>query len=290
MTAARSRDRVLFVEHIRKGAGMLSTQRQTSTRRRGRLVERLGVAVGALALLGGTVPAGASVSGIYTGTGYDVSYPNCNSPLPSSASFAIIGVGGGRPFTANTCASDEWTAASKVTSITSRSLYFNTGYAGGYAKSINPTCVTDLGSAAVAWGSSRHEKSQEQQAWEIGCSEALYAQGVQPGRPSAWWADVETLNSWSANTTLNRYVIDGLSSGMSSAGVPFGYYSSPAMWGSITGSLTWAPPRPVPALSGVWVAGGACPSTTGSSQMAGGPTWLAQSGTSSAGVDLDKGC
>src|SRR6476659_8922094 len=42
-----------------------------------------------------------------TSRGYDVSYPQCGQPLPSSALFGIVGVNNGIVYTANPCASTE---------------------------------------------------------------------------------------------------------------------------------------------------------------------------------------
>lgn len=226
-------------------------------------------------------------------TGYDVSYPNCNSGTPSTTlSFAIIGLGGGRPFTLNSCASSEWDSALKL----NESLYFNTGYAGAYAKSIDSTCTgyitTDPTVSTLFSNMSRHQASQAEQAWEIGCSEALYAISKSPGAPTMWWADIETGNSWSTNVTLNQFAIDGLSYEMNTTTVGGGFYSSPAMWASITGPTVFTPS---PAPPAVWNAAGQCdPSTTTTSyNFAGVPTWLYQSGTvstSSGSVDQDFGC
>src|SRR5260221_2701800 len=36
-------------------------------------------------------------------TGYDVSYPQCSSILPSSPQFGVVGVNGGKPYSANSC-------------------------------------------------------------------------------------------------------------------------------------------------------------------------------------------
>ena len=58
----------------------------------------------------------------------------------AGASFAIIGVGGSRPFTSNSCASTEIAAAAAVTSITNIAYYFNTGYAGAYGRDTSSTC------------------------------------------------------------------------------------------------------------------------------------------------------
>lgn len=218
----------------------------------------VGAAVGVLA--GGSVPAWATTSDPYSSTpyGYDVSYPQCPgtsvpaAPNGENYSFAIVGVGGGRPFTSNSCAGAETLAATQF-GISNVALYFNTGYAGAYSRNITGACVTDAAADpyGVFTGLKGHALSADQEAWEIGCSEALYAQANAPAvTPTMWWADVETGNSWSTNTSLNDFTIDGLSYGMQAGGLLGGFYSYTSAWSKIAGSGF----TPTPAESGNWVA------------------------------------
>ena len=254
----------------------------------------IGGLVFTVALLGGVVPAGASTTNPYSSgsTGYDVAQPNCSETLPTSSGFAIVGLGGGRPFTTNTCLSKEWTWAEKHASKTpGPALYFNTGYAGAYGRDVTSTSCGKYAGPSLN-GQSRHDQSTYAKAWEIGCSEAAYAAGVasKAGEtPSMWWADIETGNSWSTNQTVNQYAVDGISYGMEqitrSSLVPWGVYSYPSAWDKIVGSgFTATPP-----FEGDWgpsVASLSC-STTG---FSGAPVWIVQGGTSSGGVDTDTGC
>lgn len=98
-----------------------------------------------------------------------------------------------------------------------------------------------------------HALTRDEQAWEIGCSEALYAQAHAPTQaPTMWWADIETGNSWSTNTGLNDFVIDGLSYQMQQVSTTggAGTYSYTSAWTKIAGAGF----TPVPAESGNWVA------------------------------------
>ena len=251
-----------------------------------------GVIALSLVTLSLATPSGASNS-YYSNSGFDESYPQCSATATPSG-FAIIGVSHGRPFTSNACASAEWSSASAV----GRSLYFNTGYALAYAKSDTTTCKTQA--AGIGFPASGHQLSALQTAWAIGCSEADVAFSSEPGTPVAWWADVETGNSWSTDATLNRATITGIVAEMNkltsagSAGslsIPVGIYSTPSMWNQIVGTG-----NAIPGIAADWQAGTShCPTSgftlTGSQGNA--PVWLIQSGTKTVnGVafDVDSAC
>lgn len=254
---------------------------------------RLVLAAAAVAGLVGITqaPAIAAAANPYSGSGYDASYPSAQctgSSYPSG--FAIIGLGGGRPFTTSTCLSREWSLASaNGGSPGIPSLYFNTGYSGAYAKQITTGCKNEVGNAPIPVGTSRHQMGTEQQAWEIGCSEVAYAAASAPGTPAMWWADVETSNSWSNSTIYNDFAIDGIAyemSGLATAtGAGGGVYSTPAMWSAIAGAGF----VPTPAVTGDWLPASTCPA----SGFAGAPVWLIQNGTVTTGgasFSVDQAC
>jgi hypothetical protein len=234
-------------------------------------------------------PAGAATgANPYRQAGYDASYPSAQCGAGAyPAGFAIIGLGGGRPFTTNACAAHEWVLAPAA--LLAPSLYFNTGYAGAYTKKITAGCQAAVGHAPIPAGTPRHQKTVEEQAWEIGCSEAAYAAANEPGTPAVWWADVETGNSWSVNTTYNDLAIDGIAyemSGLSTTtGAGFGFYSTPAMWSRIAGAGFDSNP----AATADWQATAACPGLGFSDS----PVWLIQTGAVTAnGVSFsaDQAC
>jgi hypothetical protein len=240
-------------------------------------------------------PAGATTSP-YAGSGYDASYPaaQCGATVYPGG-FAVIGLGGGRPFTTNSCLAHEWALASRSGTPATPSLYFNTGYAGAYRKQVTQACKGAAGNAPVPPGTSAHQASTERQAWEIGCSEAAYAAARAPGTPALWWADIETGNSWSTNITYNDFTIDGLAyemSGMSSASGPaVGVYSTPAMWNQIAGPGFVS----TPAITADWQPAASCPAAGFTLQAASSysPVWLIQDGTvtvDSVAYDSDQAC
>jgi hypothetical protein len=254
----------------------------------------LSVAAGLVALGAVQAPAFAATDpySTYSSGGFDVSYPQCSVPETSypRGFFYVVGVGGGRPFTSNSCAAQEWDDAN-FAGNTQPSIYFNTGYAGAYAHDIEPGCTSGYSTSEFGT-TNKHQLSVDETAWEIGCSEALYATTVIPtAKPAMYWADVETGNSWSTNKALNRFTIDGISWEMANTGVGGGIYSSPGMWGSITGSQSWGPQT---AISANWLSGGLSPCTTANVFGATATqTWLSQHGTTTfdnVAVDEDAAC
>ena len=178
--------------------------------------------------------------------GYDISWPQCGSPMPSAGSFAVIGVNGGAPFSGNLCMMDQYANAPRSAPP---SLYLNTGYLPQYRYLITSGC--------------RHQAHSitgmdiEREAWAIGCSEAetsiRYAYALGASSISMWWLDVEILNKWSQQLNLNRFTLQGAVTRLSQTDLPVGIYSSPAMWLMITGVLA------MPGyLSAIWFAGGSC--------------------------------
>src|SRR3954468_21013515 len=98
----------------------------TPIRSRSILVRAAAAAGAFVALLGHPSPSGADES---SNIGYDVSFPQCGSALPSTPSFGIVGVNGGRVFTANSCLESQLVWA-RNTAYGSPVFYANTGNPG----------------------------------------------------------------------------------------------------------------------------------------------------------------
>lgn len=210
--------------------------------------------------------------------GYDISYPQCSSAGSPRGTFGAIGVTGGRPFSANTCAVTQygWVAGRGTTP----DLYFNMGFLDAYKKRISSSC------AAAA---PRGLDLGLQDAWTMGCSEAEYAMAHRPGTPGMWWLDVETENSWSDIKLLNQEAIQGAVGYLArQSTVPVGIYSNPRMWSVITGGNGWTPNG----LKGAWVAPGRVTAATAPSfcslSFSSAPTLLVQYGA--GGFDADYAC
>lgn len=206
--------------------------------------------------------------------GYDASSYQCNTTAPSGSSFAIIRDTGGRPFTTDSCAASLWNAAS---GLTSRSIYFNTGYSGAYRQQITAACSTLASTSGLS--------GKYQQAYAIGCSEAAWAISNTPGTPSAWWADVEVGNSWAtSDLSLNVATINGIRDRLQQTLQRHGFYSTKSSWLAITGGVPLSEPN--------WVVSSdfADCSSTG---FSGGPIWLIQTGTMPGGgtaYDWNQAC
>jgi hypothetical protein len=182
------------------------------------------------------VAAAAAASDPYASgaRGYDYSYPQCASAAPS-ASFGVVGVNAGYPFTYyNTCLAAEYAAAVKTGNA---SVYINTGYDPSYT-AIDGHHTTQ---ACATQSQSILGTKAQQAAWAAGCSEASrdtsYASSQSATSPRVWWLDVETANSWStSDLSLNRYTIQGIVATLRTlTAAPVGVYSTSSQWGVITG-------------------------------------------------------
>jgi hypothetical protein len=176
-----------------------------------------------------------------TPLGLDVSWPQCDKPLPATPSaFTVVGVDGGKAYTTNSCFARQYRWASS--SGTLPSLYMTLrspegktavrGMTGPYGNCAptNDNCI------ALNYG---YNAAQEA---------FVYAQ-VQVAPPSSimWWLDVETQSHWSKDTALNAQVIQGAIDYLKQKGVPLGIYSTRLQWRQIAGGFAPALPN--------WIAG-----------------------------------
>ena len=178
--------------------------------------------------------------------GYDISYPQCGGAYPSNPAFAIVGVNGGRVFSANPCLADQlrWggDAAAEV--------YINTGNPGPLQSSFWPVgqttprvcsasnpdtadCAYDYG-----WNAAQHSYQTVESAYA--------ARGITANpNATAWWLDVETSNSWRDDPALNVAALQGEVAYLKSRGATkVGFYSTTVQWGEITGATTIFSPMP----------------------------------------------
>lgn len=216
---------------------------------------------------------------------YDVSYPQCGKELPDTFAFAIVGVNGGRVYSANRClgAGDEpsllaWAGRNAQ-------LYANTGNPGPRLSRYWPAgqdrpriCTDDdpdTRSCAYnyGWNAAADSYATALAAYiSLGWAEADAARLPDE---NTWWLDVETANSWRADPELNVAALRGAVDYLESMDVAeVGFYSAPRMWERITGGTDYFADHPS------WVAGASTLQgalrVCGGEGFTGGPVTMAQ--------------
>lgn len=170
--------------------------------------------------------------------GYDISYPQCGKPYPADPLFGIVGVNGGKVFSANPCLASQITWGGGAAT----ELYANTGNPGPALSQFWPAGQTqprfcdpanpDTADCAYDYGYNAAKHSYE-------TALAAYQQLGITISPSAttWWLDVETSNSWrDDDPSLNVAALEGEVAYLLEAGVTkLGVYSTTYQWGVITG-------------------------------------------------------
>lgn len=138
--------------------------------------------------------------------GNDISYPQCGMSMPKNPVFGIVGVNGGRAFTANPCLRQQLAWAKRAQNR-GPAFYANTGNPGPaytrrwpigqtsprVCRASNPNasaCAFDYG-----WNAAKHSFSTAVDAVQklngVSRWEARMRTAAVP-----WWLDVETMNSW----------------------------------------------------------------------------------------------
>ena len=228
------------------------------------------------ALLTMTVLGGQSVlaSSVYaTGsTGVDISYPNCSASVPA-VSFGIVGVTNGLVYGHNSCLSAEARHFSNL------SLYVNTGLnasaSSTYYQQAQVGCNGDLNCAAYNYGYNA-------------AKDAVAYANSQGASSSKWWLDVETSNTWNADTVQNQKSLQGEHDALVASGATtVGVYSTTAQWQTVTSS--W---------QNTWPSWGATTWTTAAQaqtyctghQFTGGSSLLMQYKSRQSKIDQDVAC
>lgn len=184
--------------------------------------------------------------------GYDVSYPQCGSVLPSDRAFGIIGVNGGKATNLNPCLADQlmWAAGSSgsVPSQPKVQVYVNTANPGEVIDQITtwPTA------GETPYGTCDGTNS-EACSWQYGWERAVVDVNTyfKPAAGSAglpteasgyiWWLDVETTNSWQSGSpealARNRATLEGMTAYFSGQRAQVGIYSTNYQWDTIAGTV-----------------------------------------------------
>lgn len=234
-------------------------------------------------------------------TGYDISYPQCGGAFPTNVLFGIAGVNDGIVYSANPCLGTgdgpselAWAEQSDATAI----LYASTADPGPTLSSHWPTgqtwpeycdpAATDSAACSYDYGWNAAADSYRDAVNAYVSLGQAAAGATQTPAPNEWWLDVETANSWEANTANNVSDLEGAVAYLQSqSATSVGFYSSATNWQTITGDTTafstlpsWRPssgPREKTAQS-----------FCGTTGVTGGPVKYSQ--YTSGGSDADVQC
>ncbi len=182
------------------------------------------------------------------GVGYDISYPQCGSALPSGQAFGVVGVNGGLANDANGCFGSELSWAAESPGLRSPvqpavSLYIDTADPGptrGVTDWPRSGSVRAYGRCHGGWSEACADiYGRLRASYSYGLVSVLYP-AVAGHAP--WWLDVETSSSWATikrpnHWALNLAAIRGFIAGLRAAGAtaPIGIYSFTRQWTEITG-------------------------------------------------------
>ncbi|WP_156144110.1 glycoside hydrolase family 25 domain-containing protein [Sinomonas humi] len=180
--------------------------------------------------------------------GADVSYPQCGAPSPpAGVAFGVVGLNHGISTTTNPCLGAELAWAAGTTGETAQpkvQLYVNTADPAAPAPAKLPAGWPTSGT--TPYGACAGQANPAC-AWQFGwvLTDEDVAQRLAPaaqaaGLPAAasdyvWWLDVEAANTWQADTTQNRAVLEGMAASLAAHGARVGIYSTAKQWGRIVG-------------------------------------------------------
>jgi hypothetical protein len=182
-------------------------------------------------------------------SGYDVSYLDCDTPLPEAFSFGVVNVNHGRPYTANPCFASQVTWALNGSSQTQPvlSFYLNTANPGPEHSAYWPVRGTPYPRACDG-------SSSADCAYDFGWLFAQHAftraadvVGPTTAYTSQWWLDVETANRWSDDQAANVATLLGTIDALHNQGVrQVGIYATRSHWAEITGARSAESPVNAP--------------------------------------------
>jgi hypothetical protein len=205
----------------------------------------------AAAGVGLALPAGAA-SAAPVGGGYDVSYPQCGSTLPTGQAWGGVGVNGGIATTANPCLDTQlrwaWSSTGAVAAQPEAQLYLNTANPGQIRDQVTTWPKTGMTPYGACSGGNTTACS-----WEYGWERAQNSVNsiFVPAAKRAgvddvpadytWWLDVETGNTWqsgsSAALARNRASLEGMTAYLTGLGGTVGFYSTGQQWRAVAGSV-----------------------------------------------------
>lgn len=190
--------------------------------------------------------------------GYDISYPQCGSTLPTSQYFGIVGVNGGMATTTNPCLSGQlvWASKSKIGSNQPKvQLYVNTANPGEVISQITTWPTNNIDKTAYTTANPYGTcagLNDTACSWQYGWNRsvetnldrfapAAQAAGIsQSAADYMWWLDVEVGNTWQSGSTealaRNTAALEGFAAYYQSKGKAVGLYSTAVQWNQVVGS------------------------------------------------------
>ncbi|MEO8104822.1 MAG: hypothetical protein ABI602_00600 [Candidatus Saccharibacteria bacterium] len=192
---------------------------------------------------GGAAWAAKPAATTLTLLGNDISWPQCNKTLPKGQAFGIVGVNGGLANNTNPCLATQLAWAARSTGTTGQprvGLYVNTANP-GFTGSWWPTSDTYRGDIVTNPYGTCTGGDDVACAYMYGYAKAyddVTDRGVTNPTTYRWWLDVETINSWEANTAANAADLEGMTAYFQSIGASVGLYSTSYQWGHIVGQVS----------------------------------------------------
>ena len=170
--------------------------------------------------------------------GHDVSYPQCDKPLPVGA-FGVVGVNGGKNFTANRCLAAQYAWAKTLPN--QAMVYLNTGNPGNQSTNWPLSATSEGGALCINAASAADPGCAYIYGRRVAASAMQVAAGAGVALDTTWWLDVETANSWDGDGVGNAAELQGMFDYLRGSGVAqVGLYSTGLQWGEITGGYSGA--------------------------------------------------
>jgi hypothetical protein len=174
--------------------------------------------------------------------GNDISFPQCPTGAePVLPAFGIVGVNGGRPFSANPCLARQFVWALTSTSSTQPrvSLYMNTANPGPGVSPYWPPAGTTAPRACDGSWSAECAFDYGWLSAQDAFGRAVGVMGGPVAAQAAWWLDVEQANSWAPETATNAAALQGAIAYLQAQKIAsIGIYSTLTDWEVLIGMPT----------------------------------------------------
>jgi hypothetical protein len=183
----------------------------------------------------------AAVAAPAVSVGHDLSYPQCGSgALPAGGEFGIVGLTGGRAFSANPCFAAQYRWASGRPSAPA--VYVNTGNPAPASSFYWPASGSRDPALCRDSRSTRDAGCAYDYGWHAASDALALADRTDRSvRTLTWWLDVETANSWNGAGDSTAADLQGAVDLRRSKGIArVGLYSTASQWKAITGGYTAA--------------------------------------------------